>query len=86
MKQETATYNRIYWQCRRGMRELDELLLGFLNRDYDQLDQRERDTFAALLTTNDNQLLEYLMGRTPPRDEATARVIDKIRAAARPGS
>ena len=29
-----AGYRRLAWQCRRGMRELDELLLGFLTAGY----------------------------------------------------
>jgi hypothetical protein len=30
--------NRLAWQCRRGMRELDVLLNGFLKRRYARLD------------------------------------------------
>lgn len=76
--------SRIYWQCRRGMLELDSLLQGFLDRSYSDLDERERKSFEQLLTQNDNLLLEYLMGRTVPMDPDTANVVKKIRESAHP--
>ncbi len=75
---------RLRWQCRRGMRELDELLQTFLERGYPQLNDAQRNTFERLLTTQDNLLLEYLMGRTVPKDSDTADVVTKIRHAAHP--
>ncbi len=77
-----ASKNRIHWQCRRGMLELDDMLHGFLNRGFDELAENERDQFENLLTCHDNLLLEYLMGRTVPADPDTANVVNKIRAAA----
>jgi len=74
--------NRIHWQCRRGMLELDDMLQGFLVRAYDELTPDERTHFASLLNCHDNLLLEYLMGRTIPADPNTANVVNKIRAAA----
>ncbi len=76
--------NRIYWQCRRGMLELDSLLQGFLDHSYSGLDDQERKSFEQLLTQNDNLLLEYLMGRTVPMDPDTANVVNKIRESAHP--
>lgn len=74
--------NRIHWQCRRGMLELDDLLQGFLHQAFDELDSRERCQFESLLKCHDNLLLDYLMGRTVPADPDTAHVVNKIRAAA----
>lgn len=74
--------NRIHWQCRRGMLELDDMLQGFLEKVFDELDAGERHQFETLLRCHDNLLLEYLMGRTVPADPDTANVVNKIRAAA----
>ena len=74
--------NRIHWQCRRGMLELDDMLQGFLRQAFDELDTGERRQFEALLRCHDNLLLEYLMGRTIPADPDTANVVNKIRTAA----
>jgi len=74
--------NRIHWQCRRGMLELDDMLQGFLNHGFNDLTQNEHNQFESLLACHDNLLLEYLMGRTVPADPDTANVVNKIRAAA----
>lgn len=74
--------NRIHWQCRRGMLELDDMLQGFLKQGFNELLDNERAQFESLLTCHDNLLLEYLMGRTVPADPDTANVVNKIRAAA----
>lgn len=73
---------RLYWQCRRGMRELDLLLQGFLESGFDTLSVAERDVFQRLLSYPDQLLLEYFMGRLSPGDTEVADVVDKIRAAA----
>lgn len=75
---------RLRWQCRRGMRELDELLQTFLERGYSQLNDTQRMTFERLLATQDNLLLEYFMGRSVAKDSDIADVVAKIRHAAHP--
>ncbi|NOZ54250.1 MAG: succinate dehydrogenase assembly factor 2 [Gammaproteobacteria bacterium] len=74
-----AQKSRLYWQCRRGMLELDCLLQGFVNTDFDALSQSELVLFESLLKYSDNVLLEYLMGRTVPTDPGMANVVAKIR-------
>lgn len=76
--------NRLAWQCRRGMRELDELLLGFLNSRYPGLDAARQATFSALLEYPDAVLLELLMGRMRPADKEVAAIVQDIRNAAQP--
>ncbi|HKK06432.1 MAG TPA: succinate dehydrogenase assembly factor 2 [Gammaproteobacteria bacterium] len=76
--------NRLYWQCRRGMLELDALLLGFLDRRYDQLDDAGRAAFERLLSCPDPLLLDYLMARTIPIDKDVADVVNAIRSAVEP--
>lgn len=80
---ETQIPTRVYWRCRRGMAELDELLLGFLSKDYLKLNANERAVFEQLLSCSDNQLLEYLMGRTVHSNTIENNVIEKIRQSTR---
>ena len=61
------------------MLELDLLLATFLERDYATLDSRGRVAFAALLETPDQELLDYLMGRTVHREAQVQHVIETIR-------
>lgn len=74
--------SRLYWQCRRGMLELDSLLQEFFKRHIDELSQSQLSAFELLLQSPDDLLLEYLMGRTVPRDTGIADVVTKIRQSA----
>jgi antitoxin CptB len=80
----TAEYNRLAWQCRRGMRELDELLHGFLATRYTALDTGGQRAFNTLLGYPDSVLLELLMGRMIPADRDIANLAQEIRNAAAP--
>jgi antitoxin CptB len=76
--------NRVAWQCRRGMRELDELLNDFLLQGYRGLDEAAQETFSRLLEYPDAVLLELLMGRMTPADKDVACIVQKIRNTAAP--
>jgi antitoxin CptB len=76
--------NRLVWQCRRGMRELDELLGHFLRTGYSRLDTSERQQFIRLLDYPDSVLLEILMGRMAPADTDVANLVREIRSALAP--
>ena len=71
--------NRILWQCRRGMRELDELLGHFMSEGYATLDSREREHLVRLLEYPDQLLLSWFMGRAVPADGDVARLVRRIR-------
>ena len=74
--------SRLYWQCRRGMLELDSLLQDFFKRHIDHLTEQQLASFEMLLKSPDDLLLEYLMGRTVPIDTGIADVVAKIRQSA----
>jgi antitoxin CptB len=58
--------DRIRWDCRRGMLELD-LLLERFNRDHlPHLETKETAQFAELLCLPDPELFDLLMGRAAP--------------------
>lgn len=71
--------NRLRWQCRRGMRELDLLLLQFLDSSYAGLDTDAAQAFERLLDCPDALLLEWLLGRQRPSDKEVADVVQRIR-------
>lgn len=70
--------SRLRWQCRRGMRELDELLLRYLERHYPQADEDEKAAFEAVLSLADPELNGYLLQRQTPSSESIAHVIKRI--------
>ncbi len=76
---ESTDRSRLYWQCRRGMLELDLLLQAFLDGQFDTLAAPEQQAFSDLLGYPDTVLLEYMLGRMIPTDKAIADVVAKIR-------
>jgi len=70
--------SRLRWQCRRGMRELDQLLLAWLEHDYPHADSAQIEAFQALLALSDPQLMRYLLGGDLPEDPDLVDVIRSI--------
>jgi len=70
--------SRLAWRCRRGMKELDALLLAWLQGAYDSAGAEDRARFAALLVLPDPLLLRYLTGVERPADAALSALIDTI--------
>lgn len=65
------------------MKELDELLLHYLEQQYPAADAAEQRQFVELLKLQDPELYAYLSGRAQPADAAMSDVIRKITAADR---
>ena len=75
---------RLRWQCRRGMLEVDLLLNRFLDAGYGDLTDAQKSAFVSLLEYPDQILLEWLMGRQRPVDRGLAHVVDRVRDAFAP--
>ncbi len=52
---------QIRWKCRRGMLELDYLLLNFFDRYYDVLSTDQKNIFNILLASTDVELYQWLI-------------------------
>lgn len=70
--------SRLKWQCRRGMRELDELLVRYLEDSYPGDSEDDKAAFQAVLELADPELNAYLLQRQTPSSEPIARVINRI--------
>ncbi len=75
-----AETGRLRWRCRRGMRELDQLLGWYLDTRYARTSPDQRAAFAELLEQQDPDLWNWLNGRDQPSHPAWRRIIDEIRA------
>jgi antitoxin CptB len=62
------------------MRELDALLLAFVDASAAGLTTTEMAVFEEILELPDPVLHSYLLGRSAPDDDATAELIERIRA------
>src|SRR5665213_2142748 len=77
--------SRLIWRCRRGMKELDLLLLRWIESDYAAAGPERRALFAALLELPDPQLVRYLTGAERPEHEPLAALIEAIAGSTRMG-
>lgn len=71
---------RLRWRCRRGMRELDQLLERWLDRQWRQSPTAEREAFLQLLDTEDDKLWRWFLGYEVPADVEIAALVERIRA------
>ena len=76
---------RTRWQCRRGMRELDELLAGYFEHSYGGSSEAEKKAFRELLALPDPELARYLVTGQASADGVSASVIERIRSRTGPG-
>lgn len=76
---EDAERKRLRWKCRRGMKELDQLLERWLDREYAAASERERGVFLALLDSEDDRLWRWFLGYEAPPDAELAALVQRIR-------
>lgn len=62
------------------MRELDIVLQDFMETCYESMSEADIRSFQDLLNYPDALLLEYVMGRMQPSDQALADVVSRIRS------
>ena len=69
---------RIKWACRRGMLELDVVIMPFFEDCFTDLSIKEQQNFVALLECADPDLFAWLMGHRRSEDNNHAAMVDKI--------
>lgn len=74
----TKRFNRLKWACRRGMLELDVLLLPFVEAAWDSLSFTQQETFERLLTCDDPDLFAWFMGHQTCEDIELAAMVKLI--------
>lgn len=72
--------NRLFWGSRRGMLELDLVLMPFLENVYPTLEQADKERYWLLLEEQDQDLFAWFMRRNDPANPELQRIVDIIRA------
>ena len=75
---DAADMGRLRWRCRRGMRELDELLTHYLTEHYPGAGPAEQAAFLQLLDSPDTDLHSYCLRRSLPANPAVRDLIERI--------
>ena len=81
MTEEEATeLRRLRWRCRRGMRELDQLLERYLDQRWAAASEAERGTFLRLLDCEDDRLWRWVLGHEHASDVELNALVEQLRA------
>jgi antitoxin CptB len=76
---------RLYWHSRRGMLELDLLLVPFAEDRLAHLDDDELQLYSELLREEDQDLFVWLTRRSAASTPRLQQMIDKVLAASAQG-
>lgn len=77
---------KVFWHSRRGMLELDLLLVPFAQEVFETLSYQDQLLYSDFLEQEDQDLFSWLMGRQAPTDERFSSIIAKILAHRRQSS
>ena len=77
---ERADYERLRWRCiRRALLELDISLTRFLDQQFDQLDEAQKQTVVELADMEDHDLWYLISGQTECHDPRFAPLVAMLR-------
>ncbi len=69
---------RLKWATRRGMLELDLILLPFLENRYSELEESDQARFRKLLACQDPELFSWFMGKSVPEDAEMQKIVEMV--------
>jgi antitoxin CptB len=75
---DASDMGRLRWRCRRGVRELDELLTNYLTEQFPRADPMEQAAFLQLLDIPDPDLNDYCLRLRQAPSPALRDVIARI--------
>jgi antitoxin CptB len=75
---EEIELNRLFWHSRRGMLELDVLLVPFVREVYPSLNDVDRALYVRLLTCEDQDMFGWFMQRGESEDPELQRMVRMI--------
>jgi antitoxin CptB len=77
---DEVEFRRLRWRCRRGMRELDQLLTRWLDREWQSASETERGVFLRLLDCEDDRLWRWFLGHEVAPDAALDALVQRLRS------
>ena len=72
---EQTELNLLFWHSRRGMLELDVLLVPFTQEVYPTLNEADRELYVRLLSCEDQDMFGWFMERTESEDPELQRMV-----------
>lgn len=76
---EQHNFQRVRWNSRRGMLELDLVFVPFADKHFLSLSAADQDAYVKLLEAEDQDLLAWWLGHAEPEDTNLARILAVIK-------
>ncbi|RDH45075.1 succinate dehydrogenase assembly factor 2 [Zooshikella ganghwensis] len=73
-----AEHNRLFWRSRRGMLELDVLLVPFVKEAFPSLSEENQARYKKLIDCEDPDLFRWFMQKEQPDDPELAIIVEMI--------
>ena len=78
MHKDHSEYRKLCWRSRRGMLELDRLLVPFTEHAFLTLSPEDQARYQHLLTFEDTDLLDWLVNKIPSQDADVNAIVPVI--------
>lgn len=78
---EPVQNGALRWRSRRGLLELELLLMAFVRTRLGELDEEAKACYARLLEVDDCDLYDWLQARDEPDDPTLKAMVEQVRAA-----
>ena len=75
---ESVDLKKMYWHSRRGMLELDLILVPFAENILPTLSESEREEYALLLAEEDQDLFQWFIQKAKAPSASLQSMVDKI--------
>jgi antitoxin CptB len=75
---DATELNRLFWHSRRGMLELDVLLVPFVREAFSDLSEADQQCYRKLLECEDQDMFGWFMQREEPEDPDLRRIVRMI--------
>ena len=78
--QDSIDLKRMYWHSRRGMLELDLILVPFAEKVLPELSVAQKKSYAKLLLEEDQDLFQWLVRKTPATRPELQKAVEMVLA------
>ena len=69
---------KILWQCRRGLWELDAILIPFFEKYFTKMGPKEIEDFRKLLAYEDIEIFDILVNKKSFEDKNLIKIVEMI--------
>jgi antitoxin CptB len=77
-EKQNEELRRLTWHSRRGMLELDVLLLPFTENRYSELSDEEKTNYKRLINCEDQDLFNWFMAKSRCDDEGIQQMVEVV--------